>query len=240
MDKYKDVDAEEILKTLTEEELEQLAEELDPDNESLPASDRQKEQTKKQPTGPFDRQHLIEFLEKKAKEEKDWDDKVPYKAGEKRGKIYAAKTPETATNVDLNIKLDADWEHALEEASEEDLVDLAGILGLHGMLNQEQFEAAQRNEKLLDDQGGFQGIAKFSLPKSAPEDQKNDTDVAASIKLLQSNDASLKTLNLNNILNMSLEQLKNICGAVEVNTQLRELFMANTRLNDQVAKVSLY
>ena len=31
MDKYKDVDAEEILKTLTEEELEQLAEELDPD-----------------------------------------------------------------------------------------------------------------------------------------------------------------------------------------------------------------
>ena len=56
-------------------------------NESLPASDRQKEHTKKQPTGPFDRQHLVEFLEKKAKEEKDWDDKVPYKAGEKRGEL---------------------------------------------------------------------------------------------------------------------------------------------------------
>ena len=42
------------------------------------------------------------------------------------GKVYAAKTQESAKNVDLNIKLDADWEHALEEASEEDLVDLAG------------------------------------------------------------------------------------------------------------------
>ena len=31
LDKYKDIDADEILKTLTEEELEQLAEELDPD-----------------------------------------------------------------------------------------------------------------------------------------------------------------------------------------------------------------
>ena len=58
-------------------------------NESLPASERHKDQTKKGPTGPFDRQHLIDFLEKKAKEEKDWEDRVPYKAGEKRGEIYS-------------------------------------------------------------------------------------------------------------------------------------------------------
>ena len=38
---------------------------------------------------------------------------------------------------------------------------------------------------------------------------------------------------------MSIEQLKNICEAIGSNTQLRELFMANTRLNDQVAKVKL-
>ncbi|XP_038076575.1 tropomodulin-3-like isoform X2 [Patiria miniata] len=236
LDKYKDVDEDEILKSLTAEELEQLADSLDPDNESLPASERQKDQTRKSPTGTFDRQHLIEFLEKKAKEEKDWEDKVPYKAGEKRGKIYETKKAELMKKTEENVKLDPEWEHALEEATEEDLVNLAGILGLHGMLNQEQFEASQRNERLVDNQGRFQGIAKFSIPKPVHGNEKNNTDVEESLKLLKSNDASLKTLNLNNIINMSIEQMKNICSALGSNTQLKELFMANTRLTDPVAK----
>ena len=39
--------------------------------------------------------------------------------------------------------------------------------------------------------------------------------------------------------NMSIEQLKNVCSAVESNTQLKALFMANTRLTDPVAKVNI-
>ncbi|XP_022108190.1 tropomodulin-2-like [Acanthaster planci] len=237
LDKYKDIDEDEILKTLTEEELEQIAECFDPENESLPASERQKDQTKKTPTGPFDRQHLIEFLEKKAKEEKDWEDKVPYKAGEKRGKIYESKKTEPVKKTEENVKLDPEWENALEDASEEDLVNLAGILGLHGMLNQEQYEASQRNETLSDKQGRFQGIAKFSVPKPVQGNEKNNTDVEESLKRLKSNDATLKTLNLNNIVNMSIEQMKSICLAVETNKHLKELFMANTRLTDPVVKI---
>ena len=51
----------------------------------LPPSDRQRPQTKKTPTGPFNRKQLLDFLERKAKEEKDWDESVPYVAGQKRG-----------------------------------------------------------------------------------------------------------------------------------------------------------
>jgi hypothetical protein len=37
-----------------------------------------KEQTHKAPTGPYQRQKLLQFLEKKAKEEKDWEQNKPF------------------------------------------------------------------------------------------------------------------------------------------------------------------
>lgn len=32
----------------------------------------------KLPTGPFDRKKLLQFLEKKAREDKDWEEAKPY------------------------------------------------------------------------------------------------------------------------------------------------------------------
>ncbi|KAA0722503.1 Tropomodulin-1 Erythrocyte tropomodulin [Triplophysa tibetana] len=86
MDKYRDVDEDELLQNLSEEELRRLEdelEELDPDNALLPAGFRQKDQTKKAPTGMFQRDDLVAHLEKQAKEHPDRDDLVPY-TGEKR------------------------------------------------------------------------------------------------------------------------------------------------------------
>ncbi|XP_067839424.1 tropomodulin-1 isoform X3 [Heptranchias perlo] len=86
LEKYRDVDEEDLLRKLSEEEIQQLEdelEELDPDNELLPAGLRQKDQTKKTPTGPLNRDQLLEHLEKQAKEYKDREDLVPY-TGEKR------------------------------------------------------------------------------------------------------------------------------------------------------------
>ena len=37
-----------------------------------------KSQTTKDPTGPFSRKKLLAFLEKKAKEEKDWENVTQY------------------------------------------------------------------------------------------------------------------------------------------------------------------
>ena len=47
-------------------------------NSLLPPSQRCRNQTDKEPTGPFNRQKLLEFLEKKAKTEKDWEQNKPY------------------------------------------------------------------------------------------------------------------------------------------------------------------
>lgn len=85
---YADILIEDLLDQLTEEELEQLSNEVDPDDPHLPPSMRCKEQTKKAPTGPLDRQKLLSFLKKYAMEQEDWPENKPFEAGTKRGKCH--------------------------------------------------------------------------------------------------------------------------------------------------------
>lgn len=51
----------------------------------LPPSQRCRDQTDKDPTGPYKREKLLNYLEEQAKGEKDWEDVVPYSPGTKRG-----------------------------------------------------------------------------------------------------------------------------------------------------------
>lgn len=57
---------------------------LIPKNMLLPAGLRQRDQTKKSPTGPLDREALLQYLEQQALEVKERDDLVPF-TGEKKG-----------------------------------------------------------------------------------------------------------------------------------------------------------
>lgn len=45
----------------------------------IPPSDRCRYRVDKEPTGPFSREKLLDYLENKAKNEKDWDESKPYK-----------------------------------------------------------------------------------------------------------------------------------------------------------------
>lgn len=60
-----------------------------PQNALLPAGLRQKDQTSKTATGPFDRERLLKYLEKEAMEHKDREDIVPF-TGEKKGVCFSA------------------------------------------------------------------------------------------------------------------------------------------------------
>ncbi|XP_054752084.2 tropomodulin-1-like [Lytechinus pictus] len=244
--KYADIDEDEILKNLTEEQLEELAYELDPDNNMLPASERQRPQTKKAPTGDFSRQKLLDFLEKKAKEEKDWDEKVPYNPGQKRGKVYEKKEDKKKDEEKTNgNRKQEEWENELEGATEEDLVELAGILGLHSMLDQEQYAASQRSvlgdDKIVGLDGErmkFSAVTKASLPKDFTMEPPNTTDVEGSIKKLKANDKELKNLNLNNIKEIKLDVIKEVFAAAGDNTVLESLSMASTGLADKAAAMA--
>ncbi|XP_052786948.1 tropomodulin-like isoform X2 [Mya arenaria] len=220
----------ELLAQLTQEELDELNGDFDPDNSFLPPSERMRSQTTKDPTGPFSRKKLLAFLEKKAKDEKDWENIKQYvkKAPEKTWK--AKEVPKTQEEKDI----DTEWDDILTQATEDELVDLAAVLGFHGMLNQTQFYASENNEKL--ESGGFAGLAKAEQLKVAPFEPPNTTDVEQSIRLIKDNDSSLKHLNLNNIKNISYERLEAVCDGLKTNTQLETLEMASVAMTDRVAK----
>ncbi|GIZ00577.1 tropomodulin [Caerostris extrusa] len=229
-----DNDIDELLASLTEEELEALSNEVDPDDALLPASQRCKDQTKKSPTGPLNRKKLLDYLERTAREQADWPEAKPYEAG----KIWKPKDVPKPKTDDLEIELDLDdeYEQALGTADEAELVDLAAILGLHSMLNQDQFHSSilNKGQKIGD---RFESIVHATRPKVLPMEPDNDTDVDKTLAQVEKNDAPLKKLNWNNIRNISREKMKRLFEGLKTNTHLEYLSLANVDLYDVSAEV---
>lgn len=154
LEKYRDLDEDEILGALTEEELRTLEnelDELDPDNALLPAGLRQKDQTTKAPTGPFKREELLDHLEKQAKEFKDREDLVPY-TGEKRGKIWVPKQKPMDPVLE-SVTLEPELEEALANASDAELCDIAAILGMHTLMSNQQYYQALGSSSIVNKEG---------------------------------------------------------------------------------------
>ncbi|XP_054715741.1 tropomodulin-like [Uloborus diversus] len=231
-------DIDDLLASLTAEELEQLSNEVDPDDSLLPASQRCKDQTKKAPTGPLNRKKLLDYLERTAKEQEDWPEAKPYEPGLKRGKIWKPKHVPKPEVEEMGIELDIDDEYveALNTAEEAELVDLAAILGLHSMLNQDQFHSSilNKGQKIGD---RFESVVHATKPKVLPLEPDNDTDVDKTLKQVENNDATLKKLNWNNIKNISREKMKRLFEGLKTNAHLEFLSLANVNLYDASAEV---
>ncbi|XP_061855979.1 tropomodulin-2 isoform X2 [Colius striatus] len=206
LEKYKNINEDEILSKLSEDELKQLEhvlDDLDPENALLPAGFRQKDQTTKPATGPFDRERLLSYLEKQALEHKDREDFVPF-TGEKKGKIFIPKEKPVETHTEEKVTLDPELEEALASASDTELYDLADVV---------------KGEKV----------------KPIFEEPPNPTNVEASLQRIKANDPSLTEINLNNIKNIPIPTLKEFAKALESNTHVKTFSLAATRSNDPVA-----
>lgn len=153
------------------------------------------------------------------------------------GKVFVPKARIDSIDDDDKIVLDIDEEASLNGASEADLVDLAGILGLHSMLNQDQYHASILN-KGQGAAANFQSIVKASPPKKqVPNLPDNDTDVTKTTHQVTDNDPSLKDLNWNNIKHVPRETFKKLFEGLKSNTSLERLSLSNTGLTDGPAEV---
>uniref|UniRef100_A0A8C9ACX4 Tropomodulin 3 n=1 Tax=Prolemur simus TaxID=1328070 RepID=A0A8C9ACX4_PROSS len=200
LEKYKDLDEDELLGNLSEIELKQLEtvlDDLDPENALLPAGFRQKNQTAKTATGPFDREHLLSYLEKEALEHKDREDYVPY-TGEKKGKIFIPKQKPIQTITEEKVSLDPELEEALTSASDTELCDLAAILGMHNLITNTQFCDIMGSSNGVD-QEHFSNVVKGEKILPVFDEPPNPTNVEESLKRIKENDARLVEVNLNNI-----------------------------------------
>lgn len=238
LSQYEELDIDDILDQLSPEELEMLAGEVDPDDSLIPPSERNSYKCEKGPTGPLDRKKLIDHINEQALNEPDRPDLVPYVAGTVRGKKWVAPPPpepqddEDAIAQEVEVDLDEEFSSVLNTATEDEIVDLAAILGFHSMMNQEQYHASLLNKGRP--QGvGWGGITKATKFKPLPAEPPNDTDVEDSIKKLTDDDSNCKDLNFNNIRNISDEQFKRLFESLENNTKLESLSMANVGLSDR-------
>ena len=154
------------------------------------------------------------------------------------GKVFVPKQRVDSVDDEDKIVLDIDEEASLNGASEADLVDLAGILGLHSMLNQDQYHASILN-KGQGAAANFQSIVKASPPKKqVPNLPDNDTDVTKTTQQVKDNDSTLKDLNWNNIKHVPRETFKKLFDGLANNTTLERLSLSNTGLTDGPAEVS--
>ncbi|MBZ3869725.1 Nuclear cap-binding protein subunit 1, partial [Sciurus carolinensis] len=235
LEKYRDLDEDEILGALTEEELRTLEnelDELDPDNALLPAGLRQKDQTTKAPTGPFKREELLDHLEKQAKEFKDREDLVPY-TGEKRGKIWVPKQKPVDPVLE-SVTLEPELEEALANASDAELCDIAAILGMHTLMSNQQYYQALGSSSIVNKEG-LNSVIKPTQYKPVPDEEPNSTDVEETLERIKNNDPELEEVNLNNIRNIPIPTLKAYAEALKENSYVKKFSIVGTRSNDPVA-----
>ncbi|XP_036399425.1 tropomodulin-2 [Megalops cyprinoides] len=231
LEKYKEIDEDEILNKLSEEELKQLEnalEEMDPENALLPAGLRQKDQTTKAATGPFDRERLLNYLEKEALEYKDREDVVPF-TGERKGKVWVPKQKPIETRQEEITTLDPELEEALSSATDTELCDLAAILGVHTLVTSTQSYDGNSSKD------GYNNVIKGEKVKPVFDEPPNPTNVEETLQRIKSNDASLTEVNLNNIKNIPIPTLKDFAKAMERNTHVKKFSLAATRSNDPIA-----
>lgn len=233
LSEYDSIPVDEILAKLSPQELEQLSNEVDPDDTLLPPSQRCKDQTSKDPTGPLNRRQLIQYLTKYAIEQEDWPEDKRYEPGVKKGRVFVPKIQpsEPKDEIPIMLDLDDDSSKALNSATESDLVDLAGILGLHSMLNQDQYYASITNKsQRMGDK--FESVVKSTPLKPSKIEPDNTTDPIQTTELLAKNDPSLEEANLNNIKHITRDTFKKLFESLKTNTHLKSLSLCNVGLTD--------
>ncbi|XP_053997269.1 tropomodulin isoform X2 [Hylaeus anthracinus] len=239
LSEYDDVDVDELLAQLTPEEINMLAKEVDPDDSFMPPSERCSYECDKSPTGPLNRKKLIEHINKQALETPDIPELKPFVPGVIRGKKWIPPPQESVKEKEADeqiaIDLGEEYEQALSNATQEEIIDLAAILGFHSMMNQDQYHASLLNSGQPIGMG-WDGVTKASQPKPYPMEPPNDTDIDATIKQVREDDASLTELNWNNIKNISDEKFILLFEGLEMNTHLESLSLTNVGLTDKTAQ----
>ncbi|XP_073465661.1 tropomodulin-4 isoform X2 [Aquarana catesbeiana] len=236
LEKYRDIDEDEIMRGMSEAELAQLdleLQEMDPENILLPAGMRQKDQTKKTPTGPLDRDALMQHLEQEAINAKDREDLVPF-TGEKKGKPFISKNPKREIPKEEQITLEPELEEALANATDAEMCDIAAILGMYTLMSNKQYYDAITSG-IITNTEGINSVVKPDQYKPVPDEPPNPTNVEETLQKIKSNASDLEEVNLNNIKDIPIPTLKEICDSMKSNTHIKKLSLVATRSNDPVA-----
>ncbi|XP_062914224.1 leiomodin-2-like [Mobula hypostoma] len=253
LSKYEDIDEDEILASLTSDELKELERELDniDPNEFIPIGLRQKDQTDKTPQGTFSREALMAYWEHETQKLLE-NERLCAEPNQFQTQASEASKGNTENdNEDESEDDDIDIEECTSETtSEEDEIVTEG--------EEEEDEEEEGNESTpeifdkrlinsdgqrcnghIDNQSTINGFSKEKVIEDDPNlkvvANRNTTVVEDALESIKNNDAEKTEINLNNIENISTATFKLIAEALKQNTVVKLLSLANTHADDQAA-----
>ncbi|XP_053741896.1 leiomodin-2a isoform X1 [Synchiropus splendidus] len=228
--KYEELDEEELLATLSSEELEELERELaelDPDD-NVPIGLRQKDQTAKIPTGNFDRDALLKYweeenhriLEEKLSPEKEEQHDKSRHEGEKANISNADKSPE-------HIKSTDDRKKVLQKGKKLSSVESKKTTKEQDAEKKDECKTEVQDKKTRPDQ--------TSAAVTPDRASGNPIIIEDALEQVLRDDPLMSEVNLNNIEDVSQETLLRFAEALSSNTHVCVFSLANTHADDRVA-----
>lgn len=224
--KYEEVDEEELLATLSTEELQELERELaelDPDD-NVPIGLRQKDQTAKIPTGHFDRDALLKYWERenhKIVEDNSVPEKEeqPDKSRRDQANIGGAgETPEQITSAGDRKKVQGKAKR------------LSGVVSTK--TKEEDVEKKDECKKEAQDKRLPSTTTAAITPDRA---SGNPINIEDALEQILRDDPIMSEVNLNNLEDVSQETLLRFAEALSSNTHVHVFSLANTHADDRVA-----
>ncbi|EPY77842.1 leiomodin-2 [Camelus ferus] len=205
LSKYESIDEDELLASLSAEELKELERELEdiePDR-SLPVGMRQKSLTEKTPTGTFSREALMAYWEKESQ-----------KLLEKERLGECGKVAEED-----------------KEESEEELVFTETNSEVSEEVSRPKtFKSQIENIQLTNGHSG-----RSTESPAAIHPCGNPTVIEDALEKVKNNDPATTEVNLNNIENITSQTLARFAEALRNNTVVKTFSLANTHADDSAA-----
>ncbi|XP_067293084.1 leiomodin-2a [Pseudorasbora parva] len=219
--KYEDIDEDELLASLTSEELQELEKvmaEMEPD-ENVPTGLRQEDQTAKQPTGTFCREALLKYWEDETHRllEDSMDECQTDKSEQECGSEEPEDNEDEGVQQNRGFRKEGDGEKDIR-SSNGNFVDLD--CKMNGISDRKP-------------NGIHKGAPHHHISPDKPSG--NTTDIDKTLENILRNDDTLSEVNLNNMENISQEILVSFANALISNTQVEVFSIANTHADDQVA-----
>ncbi|KAL1778371.1 leiomodin-2 [Sigmodon hispidus] len=257
LSKYESIDEDELLASLSAEELKELERELEdiePDR-NLPVGMRQKSLTEKTPTGNFSREALMAYWEKESqklleKERLGECGKVAEEDKEESEEelIFTESNSEVSEEVCTEEEDDGqeesqEDEEEEEEDSEEEETTTVAAKHINGTVNYNSINSDSSKPKTFKSQieninlsnGNSGGTQRNTESPVAIHPCGNPTVIEDALEKIKNNDPDTTEVNLNNIENITTQTLSRFAEALKENTVVKTFSLANTHADDAAA-----
>uniref|UniRef100_A0A3Q3JX33 Leiomodin-3 n=1 Tax=Monopterus albus TaxID=43700 RepID=A0A3Q3JX33_MONAL len=241
MVEVEEVDEEELLATLSPEELQELESELaylDPDI-NIPIGLRQKDQTAKAPTGTYDRDALLKYWEDDNKKLRQ-DEKVESNPGQGRwpDRSRGERVSVASTNASKTLKSSSC--HCPNKGKT--TLNVCATNDLKVEKIEKKIECKKETlirSKCSQNNGLSQSLrtetANQNLNVSSDRPSGNPVIIDKALEQILGDDPTVTEVNLNNVEDIAQETLLRFAEALCINTHVQVFSLANTHADDRVA-----